>query len=167
MAFSILKALEEIHKQKIVHGAINLDNVVCSSKNIENPNCQFKLINFENARMLPTKKLPAIFNERHLNSPFVAPEVANKNAIKFGPAADIWSFGMLIYTLITGNEPKPKKLAKTVQEARSEFEEGNKLLHGRLQNLFSAACKEFLEQCLQKAPESRFSATNLLAKPWV
>ena len=72
----MLTALEHIHSAGIVHGAVNLDNVVCSDMNIDQPSCRFKLINFENARLLPTKKLPAIFTDDDLSSPFVAPEVA-------------------------------------------------------------------------------------------
>ena len=74
---------------------------------------------------------------------------------------------MLIFTLITGSEPKPNSPAKTIQEARSVFEEGNKLLAGKQAAVFSAACKELLGSCLQKDPAKRGPATTLLAKPWV
>lgn len=69
----------------------------------------------------------------------------------FGPPADIWSFGILIFSLITGSQPTPKGESKiTVAEARSNFESKDTItiLNGAHKNILEADCKDFLDQCL-------------------
>lgn len=65
-------------------------------------------MNFDNARLLPASKLPALLDpkdKKDLRSPFCSPELADQDLKKFGFATDIWSFGMLIFTMLTGFEP--------------------------------------------------------------
>ena len=75
LASQLLSALEHIHSLNIVHGGINLDNIICSTRNIERRNAEFKLIHFDNSRVVPTKKLP-VSSSKDLRSPFYSPELA-------------------------------------------------------------------------------------------
>ena len=100
LALQLLVTIEHIHNHSIVHGSINLDNVVYNS---QKSMVQYKLVNFENARHLPTfTKLPR-FSRKQENSPYISPELKAKDLDSFGVATDIWSLGMLIYTMLTGN----------------------------------------------------------------
>ena len=83
-----------------------MDNVICSTMDIEDPSCQFKLANFENSRNLPARSLPANFGPRGELCPFVSPELAARNLGRFSAASDVWSFGMIIYAMLTGHIPE-------------------------------------------------------------
>ena len=101
LACQLLNSIKHIHDLGIVHGAIYLENVMSNRPILDSSACKFKLVNFDNARILPTGKLPANFLERDLQSSFVSPELEKQDLTKFGIASDIWSFGVLIYTMLT------------------------------------------------------------------
>ena len=80
LAFQILHAIRHIHALNIVHGSIDMDHIICNQRNLARPwNCKFKLINFENSRIIDfpigIKCLP-MSSPNDLRSPFVSPEFA-------------------------------------------------------------------------------------------
>lgn len=89
----ILEALEYMHSLNISHRDIKLENIMIDSEG--NP----KLIDF-GFSIKSSKKLKFFCG----TLPYMPPEIMNKKEY-LGPLVDIWAFGILIYTLLTGKFP--------------------------------------------------------------
>lgn len=87
---------------------------------------------------------------------WMAPEILLGNA-SYDAKADIWSFGIAMYELLTGLPPykdvPPSKLAEIFSKPAFRIE---------LPPGFTKLTNEFISQCLQVEPEKRPSAKELL-----
>ncbi|XP_071930157.1 calcium-dependent protein kinase 1 isoform X2 [Coffea arabica] len=92
---------------------------------------------------------------------YVAPEVLKK---RYGPEADVWSAGVIVYILLSG---VPPFWAETEQEI---FEE---VLHGDLDfssdpwPSISESAKDLVRKMLVRDPRKRLTAHEVLCHPWV
>ncbi|KAG6765038.1 hypothetical protein NC652_020122 [Populus alba x Populus x berolinensis] len=92
---------------------------------------------------------------------YVAPEVLKK---RYGPEADVWSAGVIIYILLSG---VPPFWAETEQEI---FEQ---VLHGDLDfssdpwPSISESAKDLVRRMLVRDPRRRLTAHEVLCHPWV
>ncbi|CAN6440018.1 unnamed protein product [Victoria cruziana] len=92
---------------------------------------------------------------------YVAPEVLRKH---YGPEADVWSAGVIIYILLCGVPP-----------FWAETEQGifDQVLHGQLDfsmdpwPAVSDEAKDLLTKMLIRNPKKRLSAHEVLCHPWV
>ncbi|KAL5684065.1 hypothetical protein ACJX0J_010450, partial [Zea mays] len=92
---------------------------------------------------------------------YVAPEVLKK---KYGPEADVWSAGVIIYILLSGVPPF------WAENEQGIFEE---VLHGRLDfesepwPSVSEGAKDLVRRMLIRDPRKRLTAHEVLRHPWV
>ncbi|CAL4944763.1 unnamed protein product [Urochloa decumbens] len=92
---------------------------------------------------------------------YVAPEVLKK---KYGPEADVWSAGVIIYILLCGVPPF------WAENEQGIFEE---VLHGRLDfesepwPSISEGAKDLVRRMLIRDPKKRLTAHEVLRHPWV
>ncbi|KAM0068741.1 putative protein kinase CAMK-CDPK family [Helianthus debilis subsp. tardiflorus] len=92
---------------------------------------------------------------------YVAPEVLNKS---YGPEADVWSAGVIVYILLSGVPP-----------FWAETEEGifEQVLHGDLDfssdpwPSISDGAKDLVRKMLVRDPKKRLTAHEVLCHPWV
>lgn len=92
---------------------------------------------------------------------YVAPEVLRK---KYGPEADVWSAGVIIYILLCGVPPF------WAENEQGIFEE---VLHGKLDfqsdpwPSISEGAKDLVRRMLLRDPKKRLTAHEVLRHPWV
>ena len=104
---------------------------------------------------------------------YVAPEVllckarrrpdgslAPSGASGYTAAVDIWAVGILAWEVLAGKAPFA---AKTIDEIKSNVKEGK----CAAMPAWSAACQDFVGQCLTREASKRPSAGALLQHPWV
>ncbi|XP_019617552.1 PREDICTED: striated muscle-specific serine/threonine-protein kinase-like [Branchiostoma belcheri] len=91
----VLEALHYLHTQKIVHLDVKPDNLLLESRR----RMDVRLTDFGCARTFPSKTL----GELQSTPEFVAPEVVNYETA--GPAADIWSVGVLAFLCLSAHSP--------------------------------------------------------------
>lgn len=92
---------------------------------------------------------------------YVAPEVLKK---RYGPEADVWSAGVIVYILLSGVPP-----------FWAESEQGifEQVLHGDLDFLsepwpsISDSAKDLVRKMLVRDPKRRLTAHEVLCHPWV
>ncbi|VFQ81259.1 unnamed protein product [Cuscuta campestris] len=92
---------------------------------------------------------------------YVAPEVLRK---RYGPEADVWSAGVIVYILLSGVPPFWAETEKAI------FEE---VLHGELDFTsdpwpsISDGAKDLVRRMLERDPRKRLTAHEVLCHPWV
>ena len=145
LGIHMCRALEKCHGKGIIHGDIKPDNIFVSSDGV------YKLGDFGSAG----KKDEASAQKGAYN--YMAPEVSKGK--KYDETADLYSLGLVLYTLLNGNRipfmpPAPAKAtAKAKEVARSRRFAGEELPPPRDASIM-------LTQIIQKAcafkPEDRY-----------
>lgn len=100
---------------------------------------------------------------------YAAPELFNASAPVFSTAADIWAFGVVVYTLLTAQLPFNEGLdAKTtIKIQRGEWDvEVIRGADAAQQGGFDDAI-ELLKGCLEMDPERRWTVNDILTCPWL
>jgi serine/threonine protein kinase len=92
---------------------------------------------------------------------YMAPEVLERC---YGPAADIWSVGVVVFLMLAGRLPfdgaTDRGIIKAVLDSEPDF------LHPAWDGI-SAAAKDCVSRMLVKDPRQRASVQQLLAHPWL
>jgi len=97
-----------------------------------------------------------------LGSPlYMAPEIVMNRS--YNMKVDIWSIGVIAHILLTGCPPffgaKKEDIYNSIKRDEPRF--------GRVKDRLSAEAIEFTLLCLEKNPQDRASADELLAHPWI
>ncbi|XP_062510728.1 ribosomal protein S6 kinase 2 beta-like isoform X2 [Corticium candelabrum] len=95
---------------------------------------------------------------------FVAPEVLKKQG--YDAAADVWSLGVLLYSMLVGQTPFPNTSTDDPQRILARIGEGNFAKTGNWKSLSSAA-RDLIEKMLHVDPHKRLSANQVLQHPWI
>jgi serine/threonine protein kinase len=100
---------------------------------------------------------------------YAAPELFNAHAPVFSPAADMWAFGVVVYTLITAQLPFNEGLdAKTtVKIARGDWDV--ELIRGAdaVQSEGVEDAIQLVRGCLDMNPDARWTINDVLTCPWL
>jgi len=155
LAYQIAIAIKYLHSYGIVHRDLKLENVMMSD-NTENG--MPKLVDFGLAKMImPNEKADEPFGTLG----YVAPEVLKKQPYSF--SCDLWSYGCIIYALLSGSLPfdheSQKETIKMTLENKLEFDLP-------CWNQISDACKDFIMKLLIKDPIHRLSLDDALKHKW-
>jgi len=187
-AFQILSAIAYLHSQGVVHRDIKLANLLRSSKSA---NAQMKVADFGAACTMDVpddcavsavasaalgEPSPSLLQFKAITAGKdcvgtpcnMAPEVFDR---KYGPMCDMWSFGCVLYELLTGEPPfDPYKLPaddpeyhlkRNVRAAKYPMEELPAW------NELSSDAKYVVTHLLTASPTKRFSAWEAVAHPWL
>ncbi|KAK8681062.1 hypothetical protein V6N13_053469 [Hibiscus sabdariffa] len=151
----LLLGLEYLHKNRIVHRDIKGANIL-----VDNKGC-IKLADFGASKKVV--ELATINGAKSMKgTPYwMAPEVILQTGHSF--SADIWSVGCTIIEMATGKPP----WSQQYQEVAALFHIGTTKSHPPIPEHLSVEAKDFLSKCLQKEPELRPTASELLQHTFV
>lgn len=137
-----VSALNHLHKRGIVHRDIKDENVIIDEKGI------IKLIDFGSAAYVKS----GLFDVFVGTLDYAAPEVLNGQPYE-GKPQDVWSLGILIYTLIYKENP---------------FYNVDEIMEGELRIPFipSENCIHLIKKILQRDIALRPSMEEIAAHPW-
>jgi 5'-AMP-activated protein kinase catalytic alpha subunit len=150
VAYDILCALQYLHERGIVHRDLKPENILMDHQGIA------KLADFGLSAQVTQRELVATPCG---SLEYMAPEVLSGNEYD-GRCSDIWSFGVLVYTMCAGKLP---------WNSRNEAEIGAQIMRGHFMRL-SRGSQELcvlVERMMSPRPEDRPTAAQLLEDPWV
>jgi serine/threonine protein kinase len=122
------------------------------------PNAKLKLCDFGFGQIVePSVQLTATLGSLY----YVAPEVLEGS---YGLPCDIWSVGVIVYMLLTGNPPFN---GKTDAEVISKVKAGRLSKNAKNWEKISQTGRYFVQSLLRKDPSERFTAAEALQHAWL
>ncbi|KAI3459365.1 hypothetical protein Pfo_016028 [Paulownia fortunei] len=151
----LLIGLEYLHENKIMHRDIKGANIL-----VDNKAC-IKLADFGASKKV--EALATVTGAKSMKgTPYwMAPEVIVQSGHSY--SADIWSVGCTVIEMATGKAP----WSQQYQEVAALFYIGTTKSHPPIPEHLSTEAKDFLLKCLQKEPDLRPTASELLKHPFV
>ncbi|SCV06136.1 LANO_0H22892g1_1 [Lachancea nothofagi CBS 11611] len=149
----LLTALLHIHRDGVIHRDIKAANVLITNDG------HVKLCDFGVAAQLSQTK---IRRQTMAGTPYwMAPEVIMEG-VYYDTKVDIWSLGITIYEIATGNPPYCEVEALRAMQLITKSKPPR--LEGRQ---YSSALKEIIALCLDEDPKERPSAEELLKTKFI
>jgi calcium-dependent protein kinase len=151
----VMSAVEYCHNNGIVHRDLKPENLLYLKKGNE-ANNPLKVIDFGLSQTLNTKK---ILSSKVGTAYYVSPEIL---AGKYNEKCDIWSTGVILYVLLSGeppfNGPSDGVIYSKIKKMKFTFPKEK-------WDCISKEAKDLLSHML--APENeRYTASQVLAHPW-
>lgn len=159
IVIQMLAAVEYMHAQNVVHRDLKPENILYVDQSDSSP---IVIADFGIAKRLTGKDDVIIKAAGSLG--YVAPEVLTSNG--HGKPCDIWSLGVITYTLLCGYSPF---IAESVDGFLEECTAGPKPVkfHSPYWDNITDEAKKFILRALTLDPEKRPTATQLLGDPWI
>ncbi|XP_054809083.1 calcium-dependent protein kinase 26-like [Prosopis cineraria] len=155
LARTIVSVIEACHSLGVMHRDLKPENFLFVSKHEDSP---LKAIDFG----LSTFFKPGETFTDVVGSPYyVAPEVLRKC---YGPEADVWSAGVMIYILLCG---VPPFWAETEEDIFDEVLRGKLDFSSDPWPKISESAKDLVRKMLNRDPRKRITAHEVLCHPWI
>ncbi|KAG1461715.1 hypothetical protein G6F46_000650 [Rhizopus delemar] len=145
----LLLALSYLHKNQIIHRDIKAANVLLTAEgNVQL--CDFGVAASNSFRQ-----------STFVGTPYwMAPEVI-RDGTSYNYKADIWSLGITVYEMATGNPPlanvEPMRAISIIPKS----------IPPKLPDTYSPAAREFVDSCLAEDPNERLNADELLKSKFI
>ncbi|KAJ3313116.1 Kinesin-like protein kif22 [Boothiomyces sp. JEL0838] len=144
----IILACDYLHSNGLVHRDIKDENIVVDAS------YTIKMIDFGSASAIPTKKKD--YFTRYNGTPhFASPEIVQGYSYR-GPEAEIWALGVLLYTIVFGENPFHGNDDILAYNGRPTYP---RRTTPELENL--------IDNMLHPDPKRRFSLQRVKDHPWL
>ncbi|CAL8293714.1 unnamed protein product [Merluccius merluccius] len=150
----VVRAVDHCHRAGVVLGDLKLRKFVFADEK----RSKVRLESLEDCRVLEDPRCDAM-SDTHGCPAYVSPEILSGSAPYSGKMADMWSLGVMLYTMLVGrypfHDPDPATLFSKIRRGQCCLPEG-----------LSPGAKCLLQSLLRKEPGERLTAAELLAHPW-
>ncbi|XP_074650689.1 MAP/microtubule affinity-regulating kinase 3-like isoform X2 [Tubulanus polymorphus] len=146
----IVSAVQYCHQKHIVHRDLKAENLLLDA----DMNIKIADFGFSN-EFTPGNKLDTFCG----SPPYAAPELFQGKKYD-GPEVDVWSLGVILYTLVSGSLPFDGQNLKELRE---------RVLRGKYRIPFymSTDCENLLKKFLVLNPARRCSLENIMKDKWM
>nr|XP_008123023.1 PREDICTED: ribosomal protein S6 kinase alpha-2 isoform X3 [Anolis carolinensis] len=158
---TITKTVDYLHSQGVVHRDLKPSNILYMDES-GNPD-SIRICDFGFAKQLRAEN--GLLMTPCYTANFVAPEVLKRQG--YDAACDIWSLGILLYTMLAGFTPFANGPDDTPEEILARIGSGKYALTGGNWDSISDAAKDIVSKMLHVDPHQRLTATQVLRHPWI
>ncbi|XP_051827044.1 tribbles homolog 1 [Antechinus flavipes] len=149
----IVSAVAHCHQSAIVLGDLKLRKFVFSTEE----RTQLRLESLEDTHII--KGEDDALSDKHGCPAYVSPEILNTTGTYSGKSADVWSLGVMLYTLLVGRYPfhdsDPSALFSKIR--RGQF---------CIPDHISPKARCLIRSLLRREPSERLTAPEVLLHPW-
>ncbi|XP_075694302.1 serine/threonine-protein kinase 33 [Rhinoderma darwinii] len=162
---SLAVAIAYLHKKDIVHRDLKLENILVQSG--DRAEGEVMMLNIKVTDFGLAVQKGGVGSENMLQSTcgtpvYMAPEVIN--AHDYSQQCDIWSIGVIMFLLLSGDPPfmgsSEDKLFELIKRGELNFSSS-------VWQSVSEAAKDVLQKLLRVDPADRITANELLDNPWI
>ncbi|KAH6675681.1 kinase-like domain-containing protein [Halenospora varia] len=153
----VLEAVDYLHDNNVVHRDLKPENLIYLT---QQPDSDLVLADFGIAKMLDSKD--EVLTTMAGSFGYAAPEVMLKRG--HGKPVDMWSLGVITYTLLCGYSPFR---SENLQDLIDECSSGKVIFHERYWKDVSDDAKDFIGHLLQPEADDRSSSKDALKHPWL
>uniref|UniRef100_A0A6P4FL07 MAP/microtubule affinity-regulating kinase 3 n=1 Tax=Drosophila rhopaloa TaxID=1041015 RepID=A0A6P4FL07_DRORH len=146
----IVSAVQYCHQKRIIHRDLKAENLLLDSE----LNIKIADFGFSN-EFTPGSKLDTFCG----SPPYAAPELFQGKKYD-GPEVDVWSLGVILYTLVSGSLPFD---GSTLRELRERVLRGKY----RIPFYMSTDCENLLRKFLVLNPAKRASLETIMGDKWM
>ncbi|XP_051507455.1 ribosomal protein S6 kinase alpha-2 [Myxocyprinus asiaticus] len=158
---TITKTVEYLHSQGVVHRDLKPSNILYVDETGDPES--IRICDFGFAKQLRAEN--GLLMTPCYTANFVAPEVLKKQG--YDAACDIWSLGILLYTMLAGFTPFANGPDDTPEEILARIGSGKFALSGGNWDTVSEAAKDIVTKMLHVDPHQRLTAPLVLRHPWI
>ncbi|GAB6032833.1 Ribosomal protein S6 kinase alpha-3 [Chamberlinius hualienensis] len=158
---TITRTVEHLHHNGVVHRDLKPSNILYADESFSPSS--LRICDFGFAKQLRAEN--GLLMTPCYTANFVAPEVLKRQG--YDAACDVWSLGILLYTMLAGRTPfangpqdTPQVILSRIGEGRLPLDTGNWLT-------VSPAAKDLVQKMLHVDPHQRLTATQVLHHPWI
>ncbi|KAF1318215.1 Camk protein kinase, partial [Globisporangium splendens] len=155
----LLSALEYCHSMGQVHRDVKAENILLTQDAEKGLHIKLADFGLSEELQLGSGRLQEMCGTPQ----YLSPEIVSGRS--YGKPADIWAAGILSYMLLSGRIPFNE--ARTRNNLFKMISLGAVWFSSRDWDTISPAGKEFVQKMLDVSPDSRATAAELLAHPWL
>ncbi|KAM7389451.1 hypothetical protein PAMP_023432 [Pampus punctatissimus] len=159
--YTITKTVDYLHCQGVVHRDLKPSNILYMDDS-GNPD-SIRICDFGFAKQLRGGN--GLLLTPCYTANFVAPEVLMRQG--YDAACDIWSLGVLLYTMLAGYTPFANGPNDTPEEILLRIGSGKFSLTGGNWDTVSDTSKDLLSHMLHVDPHQRYTAEQVLKHSWI
>ncbi|OMJ69611.1 hypothetical protein SteCoe_32631 [Stentor coeruleus] len=150
----MISAISYLHSRDIVHRDLKPENFLFSKIEVDS---KLKLIDFGLAKSIKSENR---MTTKTGTCYYVSPEILTG---PYTEKCDIWSLGVILFMMLSGYPPfdgdTDKDILDSVKNSPLAFSE-------QVWETISNEAKDLVSHCLDRNPETRFSAEQVLSHPW-
>ncbi|XP_073926633.1 ribosomal protein S6 kinase alpha-2 isoform X5 [Castor canadensis] len=158
---TITRTMDYLHSQGVVHRDLKPSNILYMDES-GNPE-SIRICDFGFAKQLRAEN--GLLMTPCYTANFVAPEVLKRQG--YDAACDVWSLGVLLYTMLAGFTPFANGPDDTPEEILARIGCGKYALSGGNWDSISDAAKDVVVKMLHVDPQQRLTAVQVLKHPWI
>ncbi|XP_046849442.1 ribosomal protein S6 kinase 2 beta-like isoform X2 [Xenia sp. Carnegie-2017] len=159
--FTLSSALAYLHNEGVVHRDLKPSNIMYLDESGSNE--ALRIIDFGFAKQLRADN--GLLMTPCYTANYVAPEVLKKQG--YDVACDIWSLGVLLYTMLAGYTPFAHGAEDNAGQILKRIGEGKLVLSGGNWDTVSDSAKNLVRNMLHIIPAKRCSAQQILTHTWI